>query len=76
MVRVDPVHNPEGVYGIAYTGDIYHPNFNCQDSAYNNQAIQPPSIILNDVRVASLSTNGAVGSIHPDTLFFYLGCVY
>lgn len=70
------VRNPDGVHGIAYTGDIYHPHFNSAYSAYNAQASNPPSIVLDDVVVARLSTTGATGSIHPDTLFFHLGCSY
>ena len=68
------MRNPEGVHGIAYTGDIYHPYFNSAFSAYNAQATSPPSIVLDDVGVAFLSANGATGAIHHDTLFFHLGC--
>ena len=66
--------NLEGAYGLAYTGDIYHPNFNSRYSAYNALATFPPAIVLDDVIVAFLSANGATGSIHPDTLLFHLGC--
>ena len=73
------VRNKIGPYGKPWGGtDLHDPLFNPPYSAYNELATKPPRIELDGVVIAWLSTSETYGasSIHPDVLFFHLGCAY
>ena len=71
------IHNPNSIYGSPPGGDITSPTFNSRYSAFNSSADDPPRMVLNDNLIAWVSANpGLNPRVHPDTLFFHLGCPY
>ena len=71
------VRNPNGEFGIGFVADRNHPFFNSKYSAYSAKATSPPAIVVDDVVVGFLSVrDDLTGAVHPDTLFFHLGCSY
>ena len=71
------VRNPNGECGYPTAGSPYDLHFNSQYSSRNDGATTPPVITVDDAIVAFLSVRtDLTGAVHPDSLYFHLGCSY